>query len=91
MQRVSHNLTGKVAVITGGGRGLGRAIAVALSEAGADVVLAGRNPVIRWKQHSTIFGRREGTAAPFAAMSPAKVRCEISRPPCAGFMDALTF
>lgn len=44
MQRVSHNLTGKVAVITGGGRGLGRAIAVFLSEAGADVVLAGRNP-----------------------------------------------
>src|SRR3989475_7273164 len=36
-------LAGKVAVVTGASRGLGRAIAVALAEAGADVVLAGRS------------------------------------------------
>jgi 2-deoxy-D-gluconate 3-dehydrogenase len=35
-------LTGKVAVVTGASRGLGRAIAVALAEAGADVVLGAR-------------------------------------------------
>jgi NAD(P)-dependent dehydrogenase (short-subunit alcohol dehydrogenase family) len=35
-------LTGKVAVVTGAGRGIGRAIAVALAGAGADVVLAAR-------------------------------------------------
>jgi NAD(P)-dependent dehydrogenase (short-subunit alcohol dehydrogenase family) len=37
------DLDGKVAVVTGGGRGLGQAVACALAEAGADVALLARS------------------------------------------------
>lgn len=36
------NLAGKTIVVTGGGRGLGKAMAISLSEAGADVCIASR-------------------------------------------------
>ncbi|MFF2457148.1 SDR family oxidoreductase [Peribacillus simplex] len=37
------DLTNKTAIITGGGRGLGKQIAIALGEAGANIVIASRN------------------------------------------------
>jgi 3-oxoacyl-[acyl-carrier protein] reductase len=40
---VEHNLAGKVALVTGGGHGIGAAIARKLAEMGATTVICGRN------------------------------------------------
>src|ERR1700722_7790795 len=65
------DLTGRVGLVSGAAQGLGRAMAVALAEAGADVVLADRNQagLQNTAQHITSLGRR---AIPVA--------CDVSEP-----------
>lgn len=57
---IDLSLAGKVAIVTGGSRGIGRSIALALAEAGADVVIASRtkSDVDRAAEEVTALGRR---------------------------------
>jgi len=64
------DLTGKVAVVTGGNRSIGRGSAVVLAEAGASVVLAGRNQEDLERVREEIT-ERGGTAL--------AVRCDVSK------------
>jgi NAD(P)-dependent dehydrogenase (short-subunit alcohol dehydrogenase family) len=65
------DLTGRVALITGGGTGIGRASAIVLAQHGADVVLAGRRPQPLEQTASEIrdLGRR-AVAVPVDVTTP---------------------
>ena len=62
---------GRVAVVTGAGRGIGRGISIALAEAGADVVLAAR------REHTLeeVAQIVETTPRRDAALPPESPRC----------------
>lgn len=71
----AFRLEGKVAVVTGGGRGLGRGIAEALAEAGADVVVVGSAPAPEAVAAIEALGRRAWSIPlDLLAASPAQVR-----------------
>jgi 2-deoxy-D-gluconate 3-dehydrogenase len=62
--RGAFDLTGKAAIVTGANTGIGRAIALALAEAGADVALAGRSSADETAEQIRALGRG---AVPIAA------------------------
>src|SRR4051812_8293312 len=65
------DLTNKVAVVTGAAQGMGRAMAMALAEAGADLLVVDRNEsgVHRTAEEISAMGRRA-----------VAVVCDVSEP-----------
>ncbi len=73
-------LDGKVAIVTGGGTGLGKAMALAMAEAGADIVVAGRRPgpIQDTATQVKALGRR-GLAIPTDVTDSSQVNALVAR------------
>ena len=68
-------MKGKNALVTGAGRGIGKAIAVKMTEEGAEVILAGRKEVYLQIVQEQIV-QKGGRADTFCAMSENRMRLQ---------------
>jgi 2-deoxy-D-gluconate 3-dehydrogenase len=84
----NFDLTGKRALVTGANTGLGQAIAVALAEAGADIVAVGRSSMAETQERVSGTGRScQAIAADLSSLEPIeRIAAEASN---AGRVDIL--
>src|SRR5262249_28949139 len=74
------DLNGKVALVTGAAQGLGRAMALALAEAGADLMLVDRNVEGTINTSALIEAyRRRAVVAPCDVSDPERIRSLFRR------------
>jgi NAD(P)-dependent dehydrogenase (short-subunit alcohol dehydrogenase family) len=80
MTPTDYALTDQVAIVTGGGSGIGRAIALTLAGAGADVVVADINPALCEETVARIkeTGRR-GLGVPTDVMDTDQIRAMVEK------------
>jgi gluconate 5-dehydrogenase len=84
------DLSGRRALITGGGQGIGLAIARALAEAGATVVLNGRNEArLRQSAETLAASGLRAEIAPFDVTDPVAVRAGVAEVLARGDIDIL--